>query len=47
MLNDKGQNSSGLIIDEGNYFAGSGVQVNDDFSDVDGPHGVQTPPSNG
>ena len=37
-LNEKGQNSSGIIIDEDKYFGGGNNFVDEDFSDMDGPH---------
>ena len=37
-LNEKGQNASGIIIDEDKYFDGGGSFVDEDFSDLDGPH---------
>ncbi len=46
-LNQKGQNASGLIIDEDKYFANNDQQANDDFSDLDGPHSIQNQSNNG
>ena len=43
-IDDRGQNASGLIIDEDKYFEGTGQFVDEDFSDLDGPHGIQTGP---
>ncbi|MCM8541366.1 MAG: hypothetical protein NE328_13930 [Lentisphaeraceae bacterium] len=40
-LNEKGQNASGIIIDEDKYFDGGGSFVDEDFSDLDGPHDGQ------
>ena len=37
-VDDKGQNASGLIIDEDKYFSGSESFVDEDFSDFDSPH---------
>jgi hypothetical protein len=46
-LNQKGQNASGLIIDEDKYFASNDQIANDDFSDLDGPHSIQNQSNNG
>ena len=43
-IDERGQNASGLIIDEDKYFEGTGQFVDEDFSDLDGPHGIQTGP---
>ena len=42
-LNEKGQNASGIIIDEDKYFEGAGSFVDEDFSDLDGPHDGMPP----
>ena len=42
-LNEKGQNASGIIIDEDKYFAGADNFVDEDFSDFDGPHDGMPP----
>ena len=42
-LNEYGQNASGLIIDEDKYFAGGPSFVDEDFSDLDGPHDAAVP----
>jgi len=43
-VNEKGQNASGIIIDEDKYFAGGDSFVDEDFSDFDGPHDGMAPP---
>ena len=42
-VDDKGQNASGLIIDEDKYFSGGDSFVDEDFSDFDGPHDGAAP----
>lgn len=43
-IDERGQNASGLIIDEDKYFEGTDQFVDEDFSDLDGPHGIQNAP---
>ena len=44
-VDERGMNQSGLIIDEDKYFGDGASFVDEDFSDLDGPHDGMAPPA--